>query len=125
MLTGFEKIVEERIKKAQRKGQFDDLKGEGQPLVFEEDRHIPEDLRMCYKILKNADCTPPEIELRHEIIRTEELLQDMVDTAEKYRVLKKLNFLVLKLNAMRNSSINFELPQHYESKLAERFGDKE
>ena len=125
MLTGFEKIVEERIKRAQRKGQFENLQGEGEPLVIEEDRHIPEDLRMCYKILKNADCTPPEIELRHEIIRTEELLQDMVDTAEKYRTLKKLNFLVLKLNSIRNSSINFELPQHYESKLAERFGNKE
>ena len=123
MLTGFEKIVEERIKKAQRDGQLDDLPGRGEPLVLQEDRHIPEDLRMCYKILKNADCTPPEIELRHEIVRTEELLQDMVDTAEKYRVLKKLNFLVLKLNSMRKTSINFELPQHYELKLAERFGD--
>ncbi len=32
MLTGFEKIVEERIKVAQRKDDFDNLPGSGLPL---------------------------------------------------------------------------------------------
>ena len=122
MFTGFEKIVEQRILEAQRRGEFENLPGEGQPLDYPEDRHLPEELRIAHKILKNADCLPPELELKNEILRTEDLLADMQDTAEKYHALKKLNFLIMKLNSLRNTSVDFELPQHYETKLAERFG---
>ena len=55
MFTGFEKIIESRIKKAQADGAFDNLPGSGQPLNLDDDRHIPEDLRMAHKVLKNAD----------------------------------------------------------------------
>lgn len=120
MFTGFERIVEERIKKAQYQGMFENLPGAGRPLDFSDDRHIPEDLRLAYKILKNADCIPPEIEIRKEIRRTEELLVDMKDTAERYRALKKLNFLIMKLNASRNSDTRFEMPQKYISALSDR-----
>ena len=121
MFAGFTKIVEERIRKAQLKGEFENLAGAGQPLVLEEDRHIAEELRLSYKILKNADCLPPEIELKKEIERTEELLRGMEETAEKYRILKKLNFLIMKLNSTRNSSIEFEVPQQYSARLVDRF----
>jgi hypothetical protein len=87
MLPGFNKIVEERIRKAQGKGEFENLAGCGEPLELPDDRHIPEDLRLVYKILKNADCIPPEIELKKEIRRTEDLLAGMEDAAVKYRTL--------------------------------------
>jgi len=45
----------------------------------------------------------------------------MQDAAEKYRTLKKLNFLIMKLNTMRHGSVEFEVPQQYTAKLAERF----
>ncbi|MDX9785857.1 MAG: DUF1992 domain-containing protein [Desulfobacterales bacterium] len=122
MFTGFEKIVEERIMQAQRTGQFDNLPGAGKPLVFADDQFIPEDLRLAYKILKNADCTPPEIETKKEIIQTETLLAGMKDTVQAYRLLKKLNFLIMKFNAMRNGNAQFEMPQQYREKLSERFG---
>ena len=50
-------------------GEFDNLEGQGQPLKLEDDSHIPPELRMAYKILKNADCLPPELELRQEIVQ--------------------------------------------------------
>ena len=121
MLPGFSKIVEERIRMAQKKGQFKNLAGSGKPLQLEDDSHIAEELRLAYKILKNADCLPPEVELKKEIERTEELLSGMQDTAEKYRTLKKLNFLIMKLNSMRRISIEFDVPQQYSVKLVERF----
>jgi hypothetical protein len=121
MFSGFDKIVEERIRSAQRKGDFENLDGAGKPLKLEEDRHIAEELRLSYKILKNADCLPPEIELKKEIERTEDLLRDMEETAEKYSTLKKLNFLIMKLNAMRNKSVDFEIPQQYSASMVERF----
>ena len=122
MLTGFEKIVEERIRQAQKKGEFDNLPGSGKPLKFEDDCHIMEELRLAYKILKNADCIPPEIELKKEINHMEDLLLKMDDTAEKYRSIKKLNFLIMKLNSLRNTSITHEIPQRYVSDLIEHIG---
>uniref|UniRef100_A0A7C4RTH7 DUF1992 domain-containing protein n=1 Tax=Desulfatirhabdium butyrativorans TaxID=340467 RepID=A0A7C4RTH7_9BACT len=120
MITGFEKIVEERILAAQRNGEFDHLPGRGKPLEFEEDGHIPEDLRLAHKILKNADCLPPELSLKQEIRQTQELLSGMQDTQEKYRLLKKLNFMIMKLNSMRQKTIHLEMPQQYAELLIER-----
>jgi len=117
MIQGFEKIVEERILKAQKKGDFENLAGSGKPLKFNENWCIPEELRLAYKILKNADCLPPEIEVKKEIKQTEDLLAGMQETSEKYRILKKLNFLIMKLNTIRDTSIMFEMPQHYMEKL--------
>jgi len=122
MLPGFNKIVEDRVRKAQKEGAFENLAGSGKPLVLGDDRCVPEDLRLAYKILKNADCLPPELELKKEIKQTEDLLTGMEDTTEKYRTLKKLNFLILKLNSMRKTSISLDMPQQYESNLIERFG---
>jgi hypothetical protein len=113
MIPGFELIVEERIKKAQKQGEFDNLPGSGKPLDLESDQHIPEDLRLPYKILRNADCLPEEIALRKDIHRTDELLAAMPDTAEKYKAMRKLNFLIMKLNACRHGNARFDMPQRY------------
>ena len=112
MIQGFEKIVEERILKAQKQGKFENLVGSGN-----ENWCIPEELRLAYKILKNADCLPPEIELKKEIKQTEDLLAGMQETSEKYCILKKLNFLIMKLNTIQDTSIMFEMPQYYMEKL--------
>ena len=122
MITGFEKIIEQRIKKAQKDGDFDNLPGSGKPMVLQDDIFIPEDLKLAYKILKNADCLPPEIKLKKEINEAQELLEGMEETKEKYRVLKKLNFLIMKLNSYRKSSIKFEIPQQYHAKIVDNFG---
>ncbi len=119
ILTGFEKIVEERIRDAQRRGEFDNLEGAGKPLAHEDLSRIPQELRLAYKILKNADCLPPEIELRKEIVRTENMLAGMADEALRYRTLKKLNYLIMKLNIMRGGSAAREIPQQYEHKVVE------
>ena len=121
MLCGFERIVEERILTAQKRGEFENLPGAGKPLEFEDDRFVSEELRLAYKILKNADCVPVEIELKKEIKQTEDLLAKMHETSEKYRILKKLNFLILKLNSIRDTSVVHEMPQVYTEKLVERF----
>ena len=119
MIQGFEKIVEERILTAQKKGEFENLDGSGKPLALQDDYHIPEELRLAFKILKNADCLPPEIELKKEIRQTEDLLAGMQDTSEKYRLLKKINFLIMKLNTIRGSRVMFEMPQRYMEKLVD------
>jgi len=123
VIPGFDKIIEERIRKAQEEGEFDDLPGEGKPLNLDELNGVAEDLRLAYKILKNADCKPPELEIHEEIRRTEDLLHGMGDTRKKVRLIKKLNYLIMKLNTMRQSSPGFEVPQVYESKMIDRLAD--
>jgi len=118
----FQKIAERRILEAMREGVFDNLPGAGQPLNLEDDSRVPEDLRIAYKILKNANFVPPEVALKKEIAKTEDLLAGTEDTKEKYRQLKKLNFLIMKLNMLRGTSTSLEKAQRYEKELVERFG---
>jgi hypothetical protein len=125
MIPGFEKTVEERILAAQKQGAFDDLPHSGKPLAHDDRRHVSEELRLGYKILKNADCLPPEIELKKQIVHIESLLDGMEDTREAYRLMKKLNFLILKLNSFRQGPIAFEMQQHYNEKLVRRFGENQ
>ncbi len=57
---------------------------------------------------------------KKEIRRTEDLLAGMGDTQTRYQTLKKLNYLILKLNTIRNGSAALEMPQHYAEKLVGR-----
>jgi hypothetical protein len=120
MFAAIERLAEERIREAMDRGEFDDLPGRGEPLELENDSHLPEDLRIAYKILKNADCLPPELQLRKEIHTTQQLLAGITDTQQKYRQLQKLNFLIMKLNMMRRVSPLLEENQHYYAKVAEK-----
>lgn len=116
----FDKIADQKIREALDRGEFEDLPGKGKPLNLEDDSHLPEDLRLAYKILKNADCLPPEVELRKEIHTTEALLAGIQDTQEKYRQMKKLNYLIMKLNATRKGSLMLEENQRYYERVLDR-----
>ena len=116
----FDKIADEKIREAMDRGEFDDLPGQGKPLLLEDDSHLPADIRLAYKILKNADCLPPELELRKEIRTTQELLAGIEDTQEKYKQLKKLNLLIMKLNMTRRVSPLLEEQQLYFEKVLDR-----
>lgn len=64
---------------------------------------------------------PPEIELKKQIVHIASLLDGMGETEETYRLMKKLNFLVMKLNSIRQGQVAFEAPQHYHENLVRRF----
>ena len=120
----FSKLADNRIREAMEAGDFDDLQGKGQPLNMEDDSHIPPDLRMAYKILKNADCLPPEVVLRQEIVQMQDLVAAMPDESEKLKQMRRLNFLVMKLNMLR--PVSPELLEHdlYTPKVLERLESK-
>ncbi|WP_321493455.1 DnaJ family domain-containing protein [uncultured Desulfobacter sp.] len=103
MIPGFETIVEERIKAAQKQGRFDNLQGKGKPLVFD-DSPVPNDLRMAHKILKNSGFLPPEIEIRKQMDQVRELMDHAEPAStEKSKLHKKLNYLMAKLDAVRST----------------------
>jgi hypothetical protein len=95
------KIVEERIQNAQREGLFDNLPGKGKPLRLDDDSGVPEDLRLTFKILKNSNCLPIEMELRKEIFSLRQLLNAAIDPEARREFRRELNLLILKLNIRR------------------------
>lgn len=105
------KIVEERIQKAQEEGVFDNLPGKGKPLQLDDDSFIPEDLRLAYKILKNSNCLPIELELRKEIFNLRQLLDAAIDPETRGDLRRQLNLLVLRHNLHRKGAVSFDLPQ--------------
>ena len=120
----FQKIIEKKIKKAQDRGEFDDLPGSGEPLKIEDDSHVPEDLRLSYKILKNADCLPPELQLKKEIRQMEDMLEKIQDEKEMYRQLKRINYKITKLNLLGKGSPLLEQTEIYHKKLVDKLGHK-
>jgi hypothetical protein len=116
----FQKIAENRILEAIEAGEFDNLEGKGRPLKLEDDSHVPPELRMVYKILKMADCLPPELELRKEVIRLQDLVASLPDEAEKLTQMRRLNFYVMKLNIIRPVSALLLEHDLYTPKILER-----
>jgi hypothetical protein len=67
MFGAFNELVEQRIREAMRKGEFQGLPGEGEPLRLDDDPLVPEELRMAYRVLRNAGYVPPEVEALREL----------------------------------------------------------
>lgn len=120
----FQRIAENRILEAIENGLFDDLRGKGKPLKLEDESHIPPELRMAYKILKNADCLPPELELRKEVVTLQDLVSSMEDEAEKLKQMRRLNFLMMKLNLSRRVSAQLLEHEIYTPKILEKLETK-
>jgi hypothetical protein len=119
----FQKIAEERIKEAMGRGEFDNLPSSGKPLKLDQDAWLPEDLRMACKVLKNAGCVPPELDLRKEILCLRELIDTIDDDKERLKKIRQLNFNILKLNTMRKKPIYLEDLPEYEVKVISRYTD--
>jgi hypothetical protein len=119
-LFGYQKIIEQRIKEADEKGEFENLPGQGEPLDLIDDSNVPEDLRLAYKILQNADCLPPELEAKKEIRQMEDLLDNIPDEKEKYKLIKKINYQIMKLNVSGKKSPLFEEKEIYYKKVVDK-----
>ena len=113
-------IAEQRIREAQEQGVFDNLPGEGKPLVLEDESHVPEDLRMAYKVLRNAGFLPPELEERKEINSLIEMLEQGSDEGEKLRQMQKLQCLLQRAGARRQRPLALEANDPYYERIVAR-----
>ena len=90
-------LAEEKILAAIRKGELQDLPGEGRPLHLEDDQAIPQELRVAYRLLKNSGHLPAEVSLRRDIEQVEQLLVQVDCNDESQRLRKRLQLLQLRL----------------------------
>ncbi|SFD16960.1 protein of unknown function [Bacillus sp. 491mf] len=86
----FSILAEERIRQALKNGEFEDLPGKGKPLELEDLSMIPEELRMSYKILKNAGMIPEEMQLQKEMLKIEDLIACCHDEEERQQLQEEL-----------------------------------
>jgi len=107
----FDRLVEERIREAQSDGIFDNLPGKGRPLNLDDDNGVPEDLRLTYKVLKNSNCLPIEMELRKEFFNLRTLLNAAIDEPTRRELRRELNMLALSLNLRTRHLASLDLPQ--------------
>ncbi|MGI6638056.1 MAG: DUF1992 domain-containing protein [Desulfobulbus sp.] len=72
MLGIIQTIAERKIQQAMEEGALPDLSHwKNKPLPQDDSlAKVPPDLRMAYKVLKNAGYIPEELALRKEILRT-------------------------------------------------------
>ncbi|WP_018951481.1 MULTISPECIES: DUF1992 domain-containing protein [unclassified Thioalkalivibrio] len=90
--------IEARLADAARRGEFDDLRGAGRPLELDDDSAVPQELRMAFRVMKNAGYVPEAVQLRGEIASTEALLQAADDEAARQQAAKRLRLLLDRLN---------------------------
>jgi len=118
----FDELVEARINEARERGDFENLPDAGRRLDLEEDPFIPDDMRLAYRILKNAGYIPPELELKRDISAVESELAETGDAAERQRSLKKLQLLYMKMDESKRRQTNLVLQQEYYEKVLLNLG---
>jgi hypothetical protein len=107
-------IAEERIARAMEAGEFDDLPGAGKPLELEDDSLVPEELRVAYRILKNAGFVPPEVEALREAGALEAMIRSLAEGEARARAVVRLNLLLASLGESRR---DWRLDPIYREKL--------
>lgn len=119
----FDQIVEQRIAEAARRGDFDDLPGTGRPLVLEDDRLVPQELRVAYRILRNAGYVPEEVRLLAEIRSVEQLVAQATRAEARTAGAARLRLLLDRLGSSRGGSVQAEA--WYFSRLVARLERRE
>jgi DnaJ homologue, subfamily C, member 28, conserved domain len=113
-------LAERKIQEAMERGEFDDLPGKGKPLDLSDDPMVPEELRIAYKVLKNAGYLPPELELHKEIVRLRDLVDAVEDGEEKRARMKELNVKLLRFNLLKKRPVNLEGVPEYRDRVLEK-----
>ncbi len=98
-----ERLAEEKIAQALERGDFDNLPGKGKPVPAEETLHfVPEEMRMTFRILKNAGVVPEEVTLMREIDDLVRLLDaEEEDPLKRSDEKKRLRLLMNRLGDSR------------------------
>jgi DnaJ homologue, subfamily C, member 28, conserved domain len=86
-----ESAIEDKIREAIERGDFDDLEGKGKPLDLDPYFATPEDRRLAYSILKSNQFVPAEVEIMKEISRLKQQADESTDEKQRRILSSKLN----------------------------------
>lgn len=120
-MNPFQEVVEQRIREAQERGEMDNLPGQGRPMDLDDDGMVPEELRAGYRLLKNANCLPPEIADHAEIRNLEDLLASIdagTSSADRDLAQRRLRALRQQVAARRGSGPLWSDPAYQDALAA-------
>ncbi|MFN0138770.1 MAG: DUF1992 domain-containing protein [Pyrinomonadaceae bacterium] len=86
-----ESSIEQRIREAIERGEFDDLAGKGKPLDLTAYFNTPENLRMAYSVLKSNNFVPEEVEMLKEIADLKDEIKNCQDEERRADLTKQLH----------------------------------
>lgn len=111
--------AERHIQEALNKGELKNLKGEGQPLLLDDDSQVPPELRAGYRILKTQGICP-RITVPKRCTHVGRYAKGLAHDDPNYQPLsKQLSLLELKL---KQANINTDfLHGEYEAHIRQRF----
>ena len=98
-----DRVVDEMIRDAMARGEFDNLPGAGKPQDLDSYFAAPEDLRMAWSVLKNAGYLPEEVQLMKDIAASRARLAAAPSDAERVKLKKELDEKVLGFNVLCNN----------------------
>ena len=91
-------IAERKIAEAIERGELDDLPGAGRPLELDDDALVPGELRLVYRILKNAGFVPTEVQALNEISQLERMVASgNADAEVRSKALGRLALLKMRM----------------------------
>ncbi|WP_338469464.1 DUF1992 domain-containing protein [Niallia sp. XMNu-256] len=86
-------FVEEKIKKAVDNGEFDDIPGMGKSLDYRDELPgLSPELKLGFKVLKNAGYVPSNDKVQHEDVTIQDLLSYATDGENKGFFQKRVQF---------------------------------
>ncbi|KXZ22715.1 hypothetical protein AXI59_08335 [Bacillus nakamurai] len=117
-------VAEDKIKRAIKDGEFQSIKGMGQPLPKDDAAHLPESLRMGYRLLKNAGMAEDEGALKKELMTLDHLIAKCRNETELEHLEKKRTEKQVRLDQLIEKKEMFSKPasSHYKEKVYKRFG---
>jgi hypothetical protein len=118
----FDLIAERRVAEAIERGEFDDLPGAGRPIALDDDSLVAPELRVAYRLLRNAGYVPEEVRLLGELRSAEQLLARAVDDDERAAASARLHYLLGRLGASRVLTLRAE--SQYFEQLVSKFGGR-
>ena len=118
---GLDALVERRIQAAIARGEFDNLPGAGRPLALDDDRLVPEELRVACRLLKNAGVVPSELQ---RIAQVNQLLGAIArgepDEGEHSAGSRRLRALLIELELSGRTATAQAVWQQYREALRSR-----
>lgn len=118
-MWALDEIAEARIRAAAERGEFEDLPGAGRPLSLDDDALVPGELRMAFKVLRNAGFVPEEVRLRRDIAQVEDLLSSLAGD-DRTQALGRLALLRTRLQLARGGRASLQVEEQYYQRLLER-----
>lgn len=94
------KTIDEIIRDAIQRGEFDNLSNKGKKLNLDDYFNTPEDVRLGYSILKNADYLPEEVQFLKDIGELQEKLATLTQDEELKKTIKEIEAMRLKYNLL-------------------------